>query len=171
MSAAASPSASADPSPRKKKAVRSGKWKWIVVASVVLLGSGGGWWLWQARASSKPAPKAAIAHPAKAPAQYYALDPAFVVNLADTDSVRYLQADVQLMTRDPGTRAALETHAPAIRNRLLLLFGQQTAMQLSQRNGKEALQRQALSEVRAVLDGEGAPDRVEAVYFTSMVTQ
>ena len=172
MSAAASPSAPADSSPRKKKAARSGKLKWIVIACVVLLGSGGGgWWFWQARASAKPAPKAATAHPAKAPAQYYALDPAFVVNLADTDSVRYLQADVQLMTRDPGTRAALETHAPAIRNRLLLLFGQQTALQLSQRNGKEALQRQALSEVRSVLDGEGAPDKVEAVYFTSMVTQ
>jgi len=169
---AASPSAPAESSPRKKKAARSGKLKWIVIACVVLLGSGGGgWWFWQARASAKPAPKAATAHPAKAPAQYYPLDPAFVVNLADTDSVRYLQADVQLMTRDPGTRAALETHAPAIRNRLLLLFGQQTALQLSQRNGKEALQRQALSEVRSVLDGEGAPDKVEAVYFTSMVTQ
>jgi len=172
VSPAASPSAPAESSPKKKKAGRSGKLKWIVIASVVLLGGGGGgWWFWQAHASAKPAPKPASAHPAKAPAQYYALEPAFVVNLADTDSVRYLQADVQLMTRDAGTRAALEQHAPAIRNRLLLLFGQQSAADLSQRSGKEGLERQALAEVRSVLDGEGAPNKVEAVYFTSLVTQ
>ena len=171
MSAAAS-SAPVDSSPKKKKAARSGKLKWIVIASVVLAGgSGGGWWFWQAHASAKPAPKAAAAHATRAPALYYALEPAFVVNLADTDSVRYLQADVQLMTRDAGTRAALEQQAPAIRNRLLLLFGQQSAADLSQRSGKEGLERQALAEVRSVLDGEGAPDKVEAVYFTSLVTQ
>ena len=96
---------------------------------------------------------------------------AFVVNLADTDAVRYLQADVQLMTRDPATSAALELHAPAIRNRLLLLFSQQASSQLMQRSGKERLQEQALAEVVALLRAEDAPDKVEAVLFTSLVTQ
>ena len=54
--------------------------------------------------------------------------------------MRYLQADVQLVTRDADTRAAVETHAPAIRNRLLLLFGQHSAAQIAQRSGKERLQ-------------------------------
>lgn len=158
--------------PRSKKPPRLSKLKWIIVASLLLGVSGGGWWFWQAQAAPAPAPKAAAAgQPTKAPAQYFALEPAFVVNLADTDAVRYLQADVQLMTRDAATRAALEQHAPALRNRLLLLFGQQSAEQLSQRRGKERLQQQALSEVRAVLKDETAPDKVEAVYFTSLVTQ
>ncbi|NUS39229.1 MAG: flagellar basal body-associated FliL family protein [Lysobacter sp.] len=125
--------------------------------------------MWQARAVAK-APAKPV-QPAKAPAQYYALDPAFVVNLADADTVRYLQADVQLMTRDPATLSALQQQAPALRNRLLLLFGQQTAQSLAERRGKERLQQQALAEVRAVLKGEGGPDKVEAVYFTSLVTQ
>jgi flagellar protein FliL len=154
---------------RKKAPGRRGKLKWIVITCLALA-AGGGWWYWQAHAAPKPAPKVA-AHPSKAPAQYFALDPAFVVNLADTDAVRYLQADVELMTRDPATRAALEQHAPALRNRLLLLFGQQSALQISQRRGKERLQQQALAEVRAVLKEETAPDKVEAVYFTSLVTQ
>ena len=111
------------------------------------------------------------AKPQRAPAQYYALEPAFVVNLVDTDAVRYLQADVQLVTRDPATLAAFELHAPAIRNRLLLLFGQQSSAQLAQRSGKERLQDGALAEVRKVLKQEGAPDKVEAVIFTSLVTQ
>nr|WP_255703515.1 flagellar basal body-associated FliL family protein [Lysobacter sp. GX 14042] len=99
------------------------------------------------------------------------MDPAFVVNLADPDSVRYLQADVQLMTRDPATAAAIELHAPAIRNRLLLMFGQHTADQLSQRAAKERLQDSGRDEVRALLKAEGAPAGVEALYFTSFVTQ
>ena len=165
--AAPAPAAAADD---KKKPAKKGRTLVLVVLAVVLLGgAGGGWWFWQARAAGKE--HARPAQPAKLPAQYFALEPAFVVNLADTDAVRYLQADVQLMTRDPATRAALEEQAPALRNRLLLLFGQQTTQSLAERRGKERLQQQALAEVRAVLKGEGAPDKVEAVYFTSLVTQ
>ena len=148
----------------------SRKWLWIVLTVVVLAAGGGGglWWQGQqasAHAAAKPA------RPLRAPAQYYALEPAFVVNLVDADAVRYLQADVQLVMRDPETRIAVETHAPAIRNRLLLLFGQQSVAQLTQRSGKERLQTAALKEVRQVLKQEAAADKVEAVIFTSLVTQ
>jgi flagellar protein FliL len=150
-----------------KKKSRTGLW---ILLALVVLGAGGGAWWWQAQqavahAANKPHT------PQRAPAQYYALEPAFVVNLVDTDAVRYLQADVQLVTRDAETRTAIQTHAPAIRNRLLLLFGQQSVAQLSQRSGKERLQAAALAEVRQVLKQEAAPDKVEAVIFTSLVTQ
>ena len=151
----------------KKKSGRT--WLWISLA-IVLAGAGGGGWWWQSQqAAAHAASKSA--KPQHAPAQYYAPEPAFAVNLVDADAVRYLQADVQLVTRDPETRTALETHAPAIRNRLLLLFGQQSAVQLAQRSGKERLQAAALAEVRQVLKQEAAPDRIEAVIFTSLVTQ
>jgi flagellar FliL protein len=94
-----------------------------------------------------------------------------VVNLADTDANRYLQCDVQLMTRDPDTLKAIEAQAPAIRNRLLLLFGQQTSVQLAQRSGKERLQAAALEEVKKVLAAEGGANKPEAVIFTSLVVQ
>src|SRR5690606_36502677 len=108
---------------------------------------------------------------ARKPAIYFALEPSFVVNLIDNDAVRYLQADVQLMTRDEATAKALELHAPAVRNRLLLLFGQHSASQLAVRSAKERLQEKSRDEVRALLKSEGAPNRVDAVYFTSFVTQ
>lgn len=144
---------------------------WIVIALLFVGGgAGGGWWWWQQQQAAQhlTAKKTAAL---RAPAQYFALEPAFVVNLVDADAVRYLQADVQLVTRDPETRAAFELHAPAIRNRLLLLFGQQSVAQLAQRSGKERLQAAALAEVRQLLKQEGAPDRIEAVIFTSLVTQ
>ncbi|MHC9086418.1 flagellar basal body-associated FliL family protein [Luteimonas sp. RIT-PG2_3] len=152
----------------------------LILGAVVLLagGAGGGWW-WttqkspaahaaEAGAAGEGAPGATAA---KAVATYFALDPAFVVNLADPDISRYFQADVQVMTRDPKTLAAIEAQAPAIRNRLLLLFGQQTAAQLAQRSGKERLQEDALAEVRKVLTEEGQPAAAEAVIFTSLVVQ
>jgi flagellar FliL protein len=150
-----------------KKKSRTGLWIFLAIA-VLGAGGGGAWW-WQAQQAAHAASKAV--KPQRAPAQYYALEPAFVVNLVDTDAVRYLQADVQLVTRDAETRTAVETHAPAIRNHLLLLFGQQSVAQLSQRSGKERLQAAALAEVRQVLKHEAAPDKVEAVIFTSLVTQ
>lgn len=144
-------------------------WILIVLLLIGMVGAGA-WWFLQGRAGAEPQAGAAPAA-SVAPARYYALEPAFVVNLADTTSVRYLQADVQVMTRDEATGAALELHTPAIRNRLLLLFGQQTAGQLAQRSAKERLQEQALAEVRGVLKSERAPAKVEAVFFTSLVTQ
>ncbi|WP_441814455.1 flagellar basal body-associated FliL family protein [Lysobacter sp. TAF61] len=149
-----------------------GKRNWLMIAIVLLAAAGGGGWWWQqqqAQAATPAAPQAES--PVRAAAQYFAIEPAFVVNLADENEVRYLQADVQLVTRDPATLAAFETHAPAIRNRLLLLFGQQSSVRLAQRSGKERLQEAALSEVRQLLKAEGAPDKVEAAIFTSMVTQ
>jgi flagellar FliL protein len=146
------------------------KLPWILLGLVILGGAGGGgFFWWQSQQAAAQPTKTGTA--ARAPAQYYALEPAFVVNLADADSIRYLQAEVELVTRDANTRAAMELHEPAIRNRLLLLFGQQSSAQLGQRTGKERLQATALKEVREVLKREAAPDKVEAVIFTSLVTQ
>ena len=165
MTATASPTATPPTAPRKRRL-----WLWLLILVLVLgAAGGGGWWWWQGRQQAHAAAKPA--KPSRLPAQYLALEPSFVVNLADADAVRYLQADVQLVTRDADTLAAFNAHAPAIRNRLLLLFGQQQSAQLSQRTGKERLQQAARDEVRALLKAEGAPDRIDAVIFTSLVTQ
>lgn len=104
-------------------------------------------------------------------AQYFALAPAFVVNLADDGEPHYLQVDIQLMTRDAELSKAIEHHAPAIRNRLLLLFSEQHANQLVERKGKERLQALALNEARRVLKTETGKAGIEALYFTSFVVQ
>lgn len=141
----------------------SRKLLWIVLILVVLAAGGGAAFFFMKPAHSGPKPLP--------PAQYIAMDPAFVVNLADADTVKYLQADVQLQTRDPDTAAAIALHTPLIRNRLLLLFGQQTSQQLAGRTGKERLQAQALNEVRSVLKAQHAADKVDALLFTSVVIQ
>ncbi|HEY5850084.1 MAG TPA: flagellar basal body-associated FliL family protein [Lysobacter sp.] len=160
------------PTPSNRKREEGGKRHGLTIAIVLIAAAaGGGWWWQQQQAQAATQATVATVTNVRPLAHYFALEPAFVVNLADENEVRYLQADLQLVTRDPATLAAFEAHVPAIRNRLLLLFGQQSSVRLAQRSGKERLQEAALTEVRQLLKAEGAPDKVEAVIFTSMVTQ
>lgn len=106
-----------------------------------------------------------------APASYLALDPAFIVNLESPDETRYLQAEIQIMSRDALALEAAKIHLPLIRNSLVMLFGQQRPADLATREGKEKLQQTALAEVQKVLEAETGKPVVEAVYFTSFVMQ
>ncbi|MCK7595145.1 flagellar basal body-associated FliL family protein [Pseudomarimonas salicorniae] len=149
-----------------------------VVGGVVLaagIGAGLAWYL-SGKAETPEAGAEVPAESAKAPAEagpatYIALEPAFVVNLADPGGDRYLQVEVQLMTRKAGLEEKLGLHMPVIRNRLLLLFSQQTVDGVRTREAKEALQEQALKEVQAVLTEATGEAGVDALYFTSFVTQ
>jgi len=105
------------------------------------------------------------------PAQYLALEPAFVVNLADEGGTRYLQAEVQVMSRKPAVLENVKTHTPAIRNALLMLFAQKTQADLRNKEGREQLQAAALEEVNRVLKEETGKGGVEAIFFMSFVTQ
>jgi flagellar protein FliL len=140
------------------------------IALVVLLAVGGGL-LFFLRAA--PHQKAAAPKPAVlAPPVYLALDPPFVVNFDPDQAARFLQITVQLMSRDPATIELLKGNDPAVRNELLLLFGNQKYATLATRAGKEALRDQTLESVRKIIGGAGGhPERVEAVYFTSFVMQ
>ncbi|KRG39451.1 flagellar basal body protein FliL [Stenotrophomonas pictorum JCM 9942] len=145
----------------------------LVTALIALLAAGaaGGavWYFTQAKEGG-PAKSTAPAKPA--PAQYYALDPAFVVNMnSPIDGPRYLQVEVQLMTRDPIALQALETHAPAIRAKLLMLFSQVSPEQIADRPGKEKLQASALAEVQKLMTAETGKKSADDLLFTSFVTQ
>jgi len=175
-------------------AAKSGKGKMIAIvlgAVVAASAAGGGvtWFLVGKPAAASTAGKDAAAEgsedapegeeaghdgegkaAAKA-AKYLALDPALVVNLAAPDSGRYLQVSVEVMTREDKALDDLKLHMPVIRNNLLMLFGQQTAEGLAGRDGREALRQLALTEVQKVMREETGKDAIEALYFTSFVTQ
>lgn len=106
----------------------------------------------------------------KEPPNYVPLDPAFVVNL-ESDDTRFLQVQVQLMTRDAHAVDLIKLHEPRIRNTLLLLFSQQQQQDIATRAGKEKLQATVLAEIQKILSEETGKPLVEAVYFTSFVTQ
>ena len=148
-----------------------------LIAVVAAGAAGGGVWYFTQHKPAGAAPAAAAAAPAStatppAPAQYFALDPAFVVNLnGRVDGPRYLQVEVQLMTRDPEALPALQTHAPAIRAKLLMLFSQVEPEQIADRAGKERLQAAALAEVQKLMKAETGKKTADDLLFTSFVTQ
>lgn len=107
----------------------------------------------------------------KGPPQYVAIDPSIIASVADGHAMRFLQVDVQLMTRDPDAAIAIETHEPVLRNNLLMLFGAQEIESLKTLEGREALRARALAEVRNVLADEVGNKAVEDLYFTGFVIQ
>jgi flagellar FliL protein len=103
--------------------------------------------------------------------QYLTLDPPFVVNFKDDQSMRFLQVGVSLMSHDAAALAAAKDADPVIRNALVMLFSSQDYTILSDAAGKQKLQAQALDAVRKILEKRLGRPGVEALYFTSFVMQ
>jgi flagellar FliL protein len=111
----------------------------------------------------------------KGPPLYLPMDPPLVASLDDNGAIRFLQVTVELLSRDKQVIADLTTHMPVIRNNLLMLLGSQPITALTSRDDKEKLRKQALAEVRKIMeDNPGEKERegsVEDLYFTSFVVQ
>lgn len=127
--------------------------------------AGGGVWFYLGQGPAADAP------PLVLPAQYHKLDPAFVVNVDDRGTLRYLQAELQVMSRDAEVFALIDQHAPAVRDALLSLFGRHRYSDLMQPEGREVLRREALETIRKALPDAALAASIEAVYFTSFVVQ
>ena len=163
---------------------KGGKGKLIVliVAALLLLGGGAGAGLYLTGAF---APQEKVAsededdedfeeeaeEQSRGEAIYVDLHPAFTVNLQGKSKARYLQASVQVLTREPDVEAQIKQHAPMIRNKLVMLFSGKTSQDLRTVEGKEQLQNEARSAIEGVLKSEDGDGGVEAVFFTSFVMQ
>ncbi len=159
------PEGAAEAAPKKSKLPL------ILGAVVVLAGAAGGGWFFMGKDKAGGEEAAAEAHPI-APAIYVSFEPPFVVNFESGGLVRFLQVAIQVMTRDPHVAEELKLHDPVIRNDLLLLLGNQKYETISTREGKEALQHQALEAIRHIVKANGGEaESVDSVLFTSFVMQ
>lgn len=165
----------ADPNPDEAAAPTKKKRLPLIVAiAAIVLGAAGAaaWWFLGRGGEHEAgvdsgAPAASTAEPL-----YVALDPPFVVNFDAGGQVRFLQIAAQAMSRDAATIDLLKRHDPMIRNALLLLFAGRSYESLATREGKEALRRSALEELRKVVAAHGGDAAMlEDVYFTSFVMQ
>ena len=165
----AEPTPAAAPEPGAPAAGKPSRKRLFVVVGLAFLLAGGGvaYFLLQRPAKSSPAAAAVHVDPI-----FVALDPPFVVNFESEGLVRFLQVTVQAETGDAAAAERLKKHDPVIRNGLLMLLSGQTYQALATRDGKEKLRRDALAEVRRVVDAAGGkPSDVRNLYFTSFVMQ
>ncbi len=95
-----------------------------------------------------------------------------VINFTDKGPARFLQVEMQVMSRDQAVLDAVTAHMPVIRNDLLVLLGGVTYEQVSSQEGKEALREQLLEHIQSILAEHAEIESgLEGVYFTSFVMQ
>ena len=115
-----------------------------------------------------------VAQPASAgtgDAVYKTIDPAFVVNIQDGARFRFLQVEVDVMTRDATAIARLDKVMPRVKSELTMLFGSLQRESVQTVEGQKALQTKALEVINTVLKEETGKDGIAAVYFTKFVVQ
>lgn len=104
-------------------------------------------------------------------AQYKTIEPAFVVNIQDGVRFRFLQVEVDVMTRDATAIARLEKVMPRVKSELTMLFGSLQRENVQTVDGQKALQAQALEVINNILKEETGSSGIAAVYFTKFVVQ
>lgn len=102
---------------------------------------------------------------------YFEIPTPFVVNLADKGSLAYLQVNAQLKITRPELKTVLNAHMPAIQHTMMMLLSEQSAQDINNVQGKQALRERTLKEVQGLLQAQIGEPAVEEVYFTSFIVQ
>ena len=146
---------------------------------LIILTVAGTWFMFLSTQPAVPTPMAegeegaaAKVPDKKAEPIYISKDPTFVLNLQDKSKMRFLQMQLEVMSRNPDVQDLMDKHSTRIRNDLILTFGTLSMDDIRQTEGKTNLQEKARITINKVLaDAEGVKNAVEAVYFTKFVVQ
>ncbi len=101
---------------------------------------------------------------------YVSLTPALVGNYGAGTKLKYYKADIALRVQAEHV-TSVEYHEPLIRDQLIQLFAQQSDENMQGAEGKEAVRKAALEQVRQVLNQEEGQPLVEDLLFNNLVVQ
>lgn len=102
---------------------------------------------------------------------YIPLKPSIVVNYGGPGRLKYIKADISVRLQDAKAANSVRHHMPYIRNNLVMLFSAQTEESISSQEGKEALRKEALQEVREVIMAEDRQEGVIDLFFNAFLIQ
>lgn len=102
---------------------------------------------------------------------YYPLEPEFVVNFMARGRQRYMQLGLSLKITDAKGIGLVETHEPLLRNNIVILLSAQEYLTLQSDEGRLALRKQLLTNIRQLMTQETGQPIVDDIYFTSYVLQ
>ncbi|WP_353406210.1 flagellar basal body-associated FliL family protein [Pseudoteredinibacter isoporae] len=103
---------------------------------------------------------------------YVPLQPAFVLNYGGQGRLKYLRAEISVRVDSIHVANSIRHHLPYIRNNLVMLFSRQTEEAINSLDGREAMRKKALAEVRRILLNEDKTKKgVEDLFFTNFVVQ
>ncbi len=95
----------------------------------------------------------------------------FTVNLQPDPDERFLQLNLTLQVKDAKTEEKVTALMPAIRSRMLLLFGSKEANEISDLEGKELLLEEIMEELHEPFKKHGRPLKIKGAFFTNFVIQ
>lgn len=104
-------------------------------------------------------------------AHFFPIRPVFVVNIPSKGKIKFLQVQVDIMSRHEDLLEDLEVYAPLVKSNLVSLFSGQQYEDLITTEGREALREKATELVKKVMKEQTGKSKVEQVLFTSFVTQ
>jgi len=119
-------------------------------------------------------------------ANYFTLEPAFVVNILDGRNMRFMQLALDLMSMDSKAIEAVQDHRAPIRHELLMLFTHRDISEVIGLQQREKLRQEALELIQATLakyadidsngkaetkDGHKYRTGIQEVLFTNFVIQ
>ena len=106
------------------------------------------------------------------PPIYQTLHPPLVINFKDEEGeAHFMQITMEVMSREQDVINLVRDHTPAIRNALILLYGQSIYEEIVTREGKEKMLADGLAEIQRVVLETTGEEGVEALYFTALVVQ
>ncbi len=114
----------------------------------------------------------AVVEVSNKPPIYQTLHPPLVINFKDeVGDAHFMQVTMEVMSRDQDVINLVREHTPAIRNALILLYGQSIYEEIVTREGKEKMLSDGLAEIQRVILENTGQEGVEALYFTALVVQ
>jgi flagellar FliL protein len=105
------------------------------------------------------------------PANYLAMQPAFVVNFNEAGRTRFVQLELSLVSRDLAAIDTANTHMPLLRNNILQTLAEQDFEALKTVEGKEQLVTALTATVQATIEEKLGQPGFETVLFRSFVMQ
>jgi flagellar protein FliL len=104
--------------------------------------------------------------------QYIEMKPSFVLNYGEPSmKLRYAKIDISLRVNSQTAAENVETHMPALRNAIVMLLSRQSAARMGDTKGREAIRKEAMDQLNAVLKEETGTESVEDLLFTAFVVQ
>lgn len=102
---------------------------------------------------------------------YFEIATPFVVNLAEQDSLSFLQVNAQLKVSREEIKPYLSKHIPAIQHTVMMVLSEQTIKDINTVAGKQKLRDATLREIQALLQTQIGDPGVEEIYFTGFIIQ
>lgn len=103
--------------------------------------------------------------------QYVYLDPVFMVNFGETGRLRYLRTQIAVKVANAEAAAKVNEFLPYLRNDLILILSAQSKEVINTPEGREALRKMALDNLRGRMMKLTEQPYIDELYFSNFVTQ